>query len=140
MSTNINESKFNLGSTEAVEILNIPKQKLYSMRDNSTIAKNPRRPVLKRDEDWTFRDGKVMFTMESIEKIKQWRDNSSERKASIRRSKGDNVNLMVIIDGKAENITGKAAARILKIVNKVKQIDVAKQEKEQYLSEPKVEA
>lgn len=140
MSTNKEESKFNLGTNEAVEILNIPKQKLYSMRDNSTIAKSPRRPVLKRDEDWTFRNGKVMFTMESIEKIKRWRDNSSERKASIRRSKGENVNLMVIIDGKAENITGKAAARILKIVNKVKQIDVAKQEKEQYLSEPKVEA
>ncbi len=140
MSTKTSAPKFVLSSAEATNLLNIPKQKLYSMRDISTVAKNPRRPILKKEEDWAFQDGKVMFTRESIEKLLQWKSQSTERKAVIQRDKKVDIEAMVIINGVAETVKGKAGLRIQKIIEKSKAVPVAKPKKESYLEEPKADA
>lgn len=149
------KSKFVLGSTEAAELLNIPKQKLYSMRDRSTHAKNPRRPVLIRGEHWEFEDGNVMFSMKTIDQIKAWKESQSERKEKIKAEKRPDLKIMVIINGQAQEISGKLAVRIQKIVTKanhpvsaeksakkvkVQKPSVAKQKTEAYIEPAKVEA
>ena len=120
--------KNKITAQEALEVLKqndytMTIQKLYSFRDVSTNAKNPRKPVAKRGADWDYEGGRTYFSHEYIDTIKNWRENSNSVKAKRNTQKSD-VQAFVIVDGNITELKGSLAQRAIKLVEKKKtQID-----------------
>ncbi len=72
--------EFVLTAKEVSKEVKLPIQKIYTLRDCSTIATNPRRPVLKKDIHWKFENGRVIFTNETISLIQSWKTELNNKK------------------------------------------------------------
>lgn len=113
-----------ISAKEASELLKLPIQKIYTLRDSSTSSKNPRRPVFLKGKHWDFQDGKVIFSKEIVSMMKNWRE---ERLESISNSKlkvkekKEQVKLYVTINGEVTELNGQYAKKINKLVQKLKQ-------------------
>lgn len=94
-------------------------QKLYSFRDVSTNAKNPRKPVAQRGKDWDYEGGRTYFSQEYIETIKNWRENSNSVKSKKTTQKTD-AQAFVIVDGNVTELKGSLAQRAIKLIEKNK--------------------
>lgn len=114
-----------ISAKEASELLKLPIQKIYTLRDTSTNSKNPRRPVFQKGKHWDFQDGKVIFSREIVDMMKSWREerieslNSSKSKKSI--EKKEQVKLYVTINGEVTELNGSFAKKINKLVQKSKE-------------------
>lgn len=73
-------SQFVLSAKEVSDKVNLPIQKIYILRDCSTKAQNPRRPVLQRNIHWKFEEGRVIFTKEAVSLIKEWKEKLNNNK------------------------------------------------------------
>lgn len=113
-----------ISAKEASELLKLPIQKIYTLRDTSTNSKNPRRPVFLKGKHWDFQDGKVIFSKEIVTMMKNWRE---ERLESLTNSKSkvkekkEQVKLYVTINGEVTELNGTYAKKINKLVQKIKQ-------------------
>lgn len=113
-----------ISAKEASELLKLPIQKIYTLRDTSTSSKNPRRPVFLKGKHWDFQDGKVIFSKEIVTMMKNWRE---ERLESLTNSKSkvkekkEQVKLYVTINGEVTELNGSYAKKINKLVQKIKQ-------------------
>lgn len=113
-----------ISAKEASELLKLPIQKIYTLRDTSTNSKNPRRPVFLKGKHWDFQDGKVIFSKEIVTMMKNWRE---ERLESLTNSKSkvkekkEQVKLYVTINGEVTELNGSYAKKINKLVQKIKQ-------------------
>lgn len=113
-----------ISAKEASELLKLPIQKIYTLRDTSTSSKNPRRPVFLKGKHWDFQDGKVIFSKEIVTMMKNWRE---ERLESLTNSKSkvkekkEQVKLYVTINGEVTELNGSYAKKINKLVQKLKQ-------------------
>lgn len=113
-----------ISAKEASELLKLPIQKIYTLRDTSTSSKNPRRPVFLKGKHWDFQDGKVIFSKEIVNMMKNWRE---ERLESLQNSKSkvkakkEQVKLYVTINGEVTELNGPYAKRINKLVQKSKE-------------------
>lgn len=114
-----------ISAKEASELLELPIQKIYTLRDTSTTSKNPRRPVFLQGKHWDFKDGKVIFSKDIVDIMKKWREDRVESmnnsKLKRAQSKKNSVKLYVTVDGEVTEIDGKYAKRINKVVEKYKQ-------------------
>jgi hypothetical protein len=115
-----------ISAKEASELLKLPIQKIYTLRDTSTSSKNPRRPVFFKGKHWDFKDGKVIFSKEIVEMMKSWRDERleslSNSKSKKTNQKKEHVKLYVTINGEVTELNGTYAKRINKLVEKSKEI------------------
>jgi hypothetical protein len=117
--------KNKITAQEAVELL-IPSdpsmtvQKLYSFRDLTVGAKNPRRPIAKRGTDWDCISGRIYFSQDYIEVVKNWRENSNSVKAKTSSMKTSNLQATVIVDGDATELKGNLAKKAIRLVEKNK--------------------
>lgn len=114
--------KNKITAQEALEVLKqnddtMTIQKLYSFRDVSTNAKNPRKPVAQRGKDWDYESGRTYFSQEYIDTIKNWRENSNSVKAKKNIQKSD-AQAFVIVDGNMTELKGSLAQRAIKLVEK----------------------
>jgi len=75
-------SQFVLSAKEVSDKVNLPIQKIYILRDCSTKAQNPRRPVLQRNIHWKFEEGRVIFTKEAVSLIQEWKEKLNNIKKS----------------------------------------------------------
>lgn len=114
-----------ISAKEASELLQLPIQKIYTLRDSSISSKNPRRPVFLKGKHWDFKDGKVIFSKEIVTMMKQWRE---ERIESLNNSKSQKINqkkeqvkLYVTINGEVTELNGTYAKKINKLVMKSKE-------------------
>jgi hypothetical protein len=114
-----------ISAKEASELLKLPIQKIYTLRDTSTTSKNPRRPVFLQGKHWDFKDGKVIFSKEIVDIMKKWREDRVESlnnsKLKKTKPKRESVKLYVTIDGEVTELNGKYARRINKVLDKYKQ-------------------
>jgi hypothetical protein len=112
-----------ISAKEASELLNLPIQKIYTLRDSSTTSKNPRRPVFRKGIHWDFSDGKVIFSKEIVDMMKAWRIERLEsmNKSKAEKVKKESVKLFVTVNGEAVELSGTSAKKINKIVEKFKQ-------------------
>lgn len=112
-----------ISAKEASELLNLPIQKIYTLRDSSTTSKNPRRPVFRKGIHWDFSDGKVIFSRDIVDIMKAWRNERLEsmNKTKTEKVKKETIKLYVTINGEAVELNGTPAKKINKIVEKFKQ-------------------
>lgn len=114
-----------ISAKEASELLKLPIQKIYTLRDTSTTSKNPRRPVFLQGKHWDFKDGKVIFSKDIVDIMKKWREDRVESlhnsKLKKTQSKKTPVKLYVTVDGEVTELDGKYAKRINKVIEKYKQ-------------------
>jgi len=73
-------SQFVLSAKEVSDKVKLPIQKIYILRDCSTKAQNPRRPVLLRDVHWKFEEGRVIFTKDAVSLIQDWKQKLQQHK------------------------------------------------------------
>ena len=120
---------FPLSAKEVSEIVKLPIQKIYTLRDCSTTAKSPRRPVLIQNKDWTFFDGKVLFSKGVPQLITEWNTKLSQRKDELaKKVQKPTPKVFVTINGNAVEFTGKTAKKFEKLVSKhYKPIDVVEE-------------
>jgi hypothetical protein len=113
-----------ISAKEASELLKLPIQKIYTLRDTSTSSKNPRRPVFLKGKHWDFKDGKVIFSKEIVEMMKNWREERLESLSNSKskvKEKKEQVKLYVTINGEVTELNGTYAKKINKLVQKLKQ-------------------
>jgi len=113
-----------ISAKEASELLKLPIQKIYTLRDTSTSSKNPRRPVFLKGKHWDFKDGKVIFSKEIVTMMKNWRDERLESLSNSKskvKEKKEQVKLYVTINGEVTELNGSYAKKINKLVQKIKQ-------------------
>lgn len=113
-----------ISAKEASELLKLPIQKIYTLRDTSTSSKNPRRPVFLKGKHWDFQDGKVIFSKEIVTMMKNWRDERLESLSNSKskvKEKKEQVKLYVTINGEVTELNGSYAKKINKLVQKIKQ-------------------
>lgn len=113
-----------ISAKEASELLKLPIQKIYTLRDTSTSSKNPRRPVFLKGKHWDFQDGKVIFSKEIVTMMKNWREERLESLSNSKskvKEKKEQVKLYVTINGEVTELNGSYAKKINKLVQKIKQ-------------------
>lgn len=113
-----------ISAKEASELLKLPIQKIYTLRDTSTSSKNPRRPVFLKGKHWDFKDGKVIFSKEIVSMMKNWREERLESLSNSKskvKEKKEQVKLYVTINGEVTELNGTYAKKINKLVQKLKQ-------------------
>ena len=113
-----------ISAKEASELLKLPIQKIYTLRDTSTSSKNPRRPVFLKGKHWDFKDGKVIFSKEIVTMMKNWREERLESLSNSKskvKEKKEQVKLYVTINGEVTELNGSYAKKINKLVQKIKQ-------------------
>ena len=113
-----------ISAKEASELLKLPIQKIYTLRDTSTSSKNPRRPVFLKGKHWDFKDGKVIFRKEIVTMMKNWREERLESLSNSKskvKEKKEQVKLYVTINGEVTELNGSYAKKINKLVQKIKQ-------------------
>jgi hypothetical protein len=113
-----------ISAKEASELLKLPIQKIYTLRDTSTSSKNPRRPVFLKGKHWDFKDGKVIFSKDIVSMMKNWREERLESLSNSKskvKEKKEQVKLYVTINGEVTELNGTYAKKINKLVQKLKQ-------------------
>lgn len=113
-----------ISAKEASELLKLPIQKIYTLRDTSTSSKNPRRPVFLKGKHWDFKDGKVIFSKAIVTMMKNWREERLESLSNSKskvKEKKEQVKLYVTINGEVTELNGSYAKKINKLVQKIKQ-------------------
>ena len=113
-----------ISAKEASELLKLPIQKIYTLRDTSTSSKNPRRPVFLKGKHWDFKDGKVIFSKEIVSMMKNWREERLESLSNSKskvKEKKEQVKLYVTINGEVTELNGTYAKKINKLVQKLKE-------------------
>jgi len=65
--------KFTITAKELSEKTNLTVQKIYTLRDCSTNSAQSK-PLLKQNVHWKFKDGRFVFTHESLSIVKEWKD------------------------------------------------------------------
>lgn len=115
-----------ISAKEASELLKLPIQKIYTLRDTSTSSKNPRRPVFLKGKHWDFQDGKVIFSKDIVDMMKNWREERMESlnnsKSNKSKEKKEQEKLYVTINGEVTELNGPYAKKINKLVQKSKEM------------------